>query len=283
MLINRIIEEISGIKKANPVRYPALPLVILTKETNSEERKEHWNYRSVIGMLNFLKKSTHSELCYVVYQCARFCNDPKMVYEQAVKRLIQYLLSTVRKDDPEAYEGLVFKIDKTKNIEVYVDAAFAGDWNQSWSQEPSSVFSRTGYFITYAGCPITWLSKPQTEISLSSTESEYIALSHSMREAIPMITLLQELKEILPIEDTTPKIHCTIFEDNNSCIEMVKCPKMRPRSKHIGLKYHHFRSKVKEELVTIKYVNTENQLADLLTKALSEAQFLKLRRGINGW
>ena len=104
-----------------------------------------------------------------------------------------------------------------------------------------------------------------------------------MREAIPMITLLQELKEILPIEDTTPKIHCTIFEDNNSCIEMVKCPKMRPRTKHIGLKCHHFRSKVKEELVTVKYVNTENQLADLLTKALSEAQFLKLRRGINGW
>ena len=104
-----------------------------------------------------------------------------------------------------------------------------------------------------------------------------------MRETTPMITLLQELKEILPIEDTTPKIHCTVFEDNNSCIEMVKCPKMRPRTKHIGLKYHHFRSKVKEGLVTVKYINTENQLADLLTKALNEAQFLKLRKGINGW
>ena len=104
-----------------------------------------------------------------------------------------------------------------------------------------------------------------------------------MRETIPMMTLFQELKDRLPIEDTTPKIHCTVFEDNNSCIEMVKCPKMRPRTKHIGLKYHHFRSKVKEGLITVKYVNTENQLADLLTKALSEAQFLKLRRGINGW
>ena len=130
------------------------------------------------------------DISFTVHQCARFCNDPKMVHEQAVKRIIQYLLSTVRQDDPEAYEGLIFKVDRTKSIEVYVDAAFAGDWNQSWSQEPSSVFSRTGYFITYAGCPITWLSKLQTEISLSSTESEYIALSHSMREAIPMITLL---------------------------------------------------------------------------------------------
>ena len=57
---------------------------------------------------------------------------------------------------------------------------------------------------------------------------------------------------------------------------------MRPRTKHIGLKYYYFRSKVKEGLVTIKYVNTENQLTDLLTKASSEVQFLKLRRGING-
>ena len=139
---------------------------------------------------------------------------------------------------------------------LFIDTSFSGEWNKSWSQEPSSVISRTGYFITYAGCPITWLSKLQTEISLSSTESEYIALSHSMRETTPMITLLQELKEILPIEDTTPKIHCTIFEDNNSCIEMVKCPKMRPRTKYIGLKYHHFRSKVESGLISVKYVKT---------------------------
>ena len=64
---------------------------------------------------------------------------------------------------------------------------------------------------------------------------------------------------------------------------MVKCLKMRPRTKHIELKYHNFRSKVKKGLVTVIYINTKNQLADLLTKTLSETQFLKLRRGINGW
>ena len=87
-------------KKTNHVKYPALPSVILTKDTNGEERKEHWNYRSVIGMLNFLTNSTHPELSFAVHQCARFCNDPKMVHEQAVKRIIQYLLSTARQDDP---------------------------------------------------------------------------------------------------------------------------------------------------------------------------------------
>ena len=76
-----------------------------------------------------------------------------------------------------------------------------------------------------------------------------------MREAIPMMTLLDEMKKVFPIETELPKVHCTIFEDNNSCIELAKCPKMRPRTKHIGLKFHHFRSKVQEGLVTLKCVH----------------------------
>ena len=205
-----------------------------------------------------------------------------MSHEQAVKRIVQYLLSTKR-EDSESYSGLLFKIYVTKNIIVYVDASFAGDWNKTWSEDPTSVLSRTGYLFTYAGCPITWLSKLQTEISLSTTESEYIALSHSLREAIPLMTLLKELSLVIPIEIRSPKLHCTVFEDNNACIELVKCPIMQPRTKHIGLKYHHFCSKVKEGLITVKYIHTKDQIADLLTKALPEPQFLALRKAMNGW
>ena len=79
-----------------------------------------------------------------------------------------------------------------------------------------------------------------------------------MREEEPMVTLLQKLKLVLPIEDETLKVHCAIFEDNNSCIEMVGCSKMRPRTKYIRLKYYHFRSQMKDTLITIKYINTEN-------------------------
>ena len=218
-------------QKANPTSIPALPSVILTKDEKGEPRKEKWNYRSVVGMLNFLVNSTHPELAYSVHQCARFCNDPKLSHEKSVKRIVQYLLST-RRPNNQGYQGLLFKIDRSKSIEVFVDASFAGDWNKSWSSDPSSVFSRTGFLIKYAGCAITWMSKLQTEISLSSTESEYIALSHSMREAIPMMSLLKELSTVMNIHIEKPKLHCTIFEDNNSCIEIVKCPKMRPRTKH---------------------------------------------------
>ena len=114
------------------------------------------------------------------------------------------------------------------------------------------------------------MSKLQTEISLSSAESEYISLSHSMREIISMMTLTEEFRKFIALREETPKLHCTIFEDNNSCIELVKCPRMRPCTKHIGMKYHHFRSKVKEGLVTVKYVDIRNQLVDFLTKPLAE-------------
>ena len=73
LLINRIIEAIPGMTKANPSKIPALPSVILTKDETGPSRKEKWHYRSLIGMLNFLVNSTHPKLAYAVHQCARFC------------------------------------------------------------------------------------------------------------------------------------------------------------------------------------------------------------------
>ena len=81
-------------------------------------------------MLNFLVHSSHPELTYAVHQCDCFCNDPKLSHERAVKRIIQYLRSTKRRGR-EDYNGMFFKIDKNKAIEVFVDASSAGDWNRS--------------------------------------------------------------------------------------------------------------------------------------------------------
>ena len=82
LLINRIIEAIPGMSKANPTKVPAAPSIILTKDQAGPPRKEKWHYRSVIGMLNFLVNSTHPELAYAVHQCARFCDNPKHSHEK---------------------------------------------------------------------------------------------------------------------------------------------------------------------------------------------------------
>ena len=137
--------------------------------------------------------------------------------------------------------------------------------------------------IYYGGFPILWHSKLQSEISLSTTGAKYIALSQAMRDAIPLMALLGELAMVLPIIIEKAKVHCTIFEDNNSCIELVKCPRMRPRTKHIALKYHHFKSKVKKGLVSVKRVDTKMQHEDNLTKLLAEPQSKHLRKLIMRW
>ena len=125
-------------------------------------------------------------------------------HECAVHRIVKYLIGT--KD-----EGLIFKPDKTKGIICHVDADFEGNWNSVESLNPESVLSRSGYIISYAGCPLYWSSKLQTKIALYTTEAEYIALSQALREVIPLINILGELKKHFWLIDNLPELKCTLF------------------------------------------------------------------------
>ena len=130
--------------------------------------------------------------------------------------------------------------------------------------------SRTGCVINYAGCPIAYFSRLQTEIALSTTEAEYIALSTAAREVLPLRELIMELKDILNIPEAELVIRCTLFEDNKGAEELAKVPKNRPRTKHIATKYHHFREHVKNGTLLVKRIETSKQLADIFTKVLSK-------------
>ena len=92
-----------------------------------------------------------------------------------------------------------------------MDADFAGGWTKDYGDEVSSVFSRTGYVIKYGNCPIVWLSKLQTEVALSTTEAEYIALSQAMRNVIPIMQLLEEIQQFMGILVQKPTVKCTVF------------------------------------------------------------------------
>ena len=275
-LIQRILEALSIDPKMTNKR--SVPVVgpLLSKDQDGPPRKAEWSYRSVIGMLGYLQGTTRPDISMAVHQCARFNACPMLCHEKAVKRIARYLLSSSDK-------GIHYKPDSSRGLEVFVDADFAGGWSSGDHNNPACVLSRTGYVIMYAGCPITWSSKLQTEIALSTTEAEYIALSQAMRETIPFMNLMQEIGGVFEFFNPKPKSHCKVFEDNISCIKVAESPKFTPRTKHIAIKYHHFRKHVSDGTVTIHHIDTKEQIADIFTKPLDESLFNRLRCMLMGW
>ena len=128
---------------------------------------------------------------------------------------------------PRGFE--VEGVDDPKNY-VLKDADFTGNWDKNEAgNDPDTARSRNGYIIMYAGCPIIWKSHLQTEIALSSTESEYTGLSYALREAIPIMDLLNEMLERgFKVSGTKAKMHCKVFEDNSGALEIAKNPKYCP-------------------------------------------------------
>ncbi len=257
---------------------PALKTRVLHKDDKGELIDNSFHYRSIIGKLNYLEKSTRPDISFAVHQCARFSADPKQSHAMAVRYIARYLAGTKTR-------GLTLSPNAKRSFECYVDASHAGDWKQqSAADDPATAKSQTGYFITFANCPLVWASKLQTEIALSTTEAEYIALSTATREILPMLTMAKEAsKRKLVTKVEAPLIHCKLFEDNQGAVEMAKVPKMRPRTKHLNIKYHFFRQYVQRGILQVIHISGVDQAADIFTKALDLASFHKHRKHIMGW
>ena len=135
----------------------------------------------------------------------------------------------------------------------------------------------------YANCPIFWCSRLQTEIALSTAESECIALLTALREVLSLMTMMEEIHDVFPLHNNKPNYVCTVHEYNQYCIKMASCTRFSPRIKHIALKYHNFRSHVKSGRVNILYKPSAEQLANILTKPLPNEAFFTLRYMLCGW
>jgi Reverse transcriptase (RNA-dependent DNA polymerase) len=278
-LINQIIKDLRlHDDNVKPRTTPAASSKLLTRHTSSKPFDNSFNYRSVIGKLNYLEKATRSDISYAVHQCARFVSDPKVEHGEAVRWLGRYLKGT-------RHKGTIMHPLPEKELEVYVDASFCGDWDPvEAAGDRDTARSRHGYIINYAGCPLLWKSQLQTEVALSSTESEYTGLSYALRDAIPIMQLLKEMKgKGFPIHAPQARVHCHVFEDNSGALEMARIHKYRPRTKHLNVRLHHFRDYVERKEISIHPISTNDQPADFLTKALNVELLERHRRTILGW
>jgi hypothetical protein len=155
------------------------------------------------------------------HQCTRFSISPMRLHELAVMRIGQYLLLTKE-------GGMIYRPDSARGLEVIVDANFAGGWDPEDAENTDNMYSRTGFVICYAGCPMFWQSKLQTEIALSTAEANYIALLQALKETLPKTNLMREMSIIFPLYLPKPKFLLKVREDNQSCIAMTNNPKFTP-------------------------------------------------------
>lgn len=153
-------------------------------------------------------------------------------------------------------------------FEVYEDADFAGNYSNNephFRRNPVCARSRTGFILCYAGAPLLWISKLKSEGALSTTEFEYIVLSHSLRDALLMQRALFELSKAFLFSKPNLIMRCKVFEDNEGAITFASNPKYRPGTKHIAVKYHHFRERVQEGEIVVEKISMQLQKADMLT------------------
>jgi hypothetical protein len=256
---------------------PTPAVHVLHPDTGGAPRSELWNYRSIIGKLNFLAQMTRPDISMAVHNCARFSTHPTSLHEQAIKRIGCYLAHTRN-------QGLTYRSDTSHHLDMYVNADFASTWHREYAHLRGSCLSCSGFVIIYNGCPIHWGSKLQSEIALSTTEAEYITLSTAIRELLPLRRILLELQQTRLFATLTPLPPSTIYEDNASCLALAhRETQLRPRTKHIALKFHHFRDHLHNGTLRLEKVASAANWADIFTKPLTQFVHERLRRLMMGW
>uniref|UniRef100_A0AAV1TVU5 Integrase catalytic domain-containing protein n=1 Tax=Peronospora matthiolae TaxID=2874970 RepID=A0AAV1TVU5_9STRA len=206
-------------------------------------------FREAVGALMHLTTATRPDIAFAVGYVSRFMENPQEEHWVAVKRIFRYLQGTKT-------HGICYKPSARIDFRGYSDADWAGDLTDRKST--------SGYTFMLLGAPVSWGSKKQPSVSLSTSEAEYIALSLAIQEGKWIHRLLCEI--VMAANEEGPEL--MIHEDNQSCIKMTKNPVNHGRAKHIDIKYHHIRDEVKRGEVKLKYCETAVMLADIMTKGL---------------
>ena len=183
-----------------------------------------------------------------------FRSNPKISHLNQVKRILKYVNGT-------SDYGIMYCHCSDSMLVGYCDA----DWAGSADDRKST----SGGCFYLGNNLISWFSKKQNCVSLSTAEAEYIAAGSSCSQLVWMKQMLKEYN----VEQDVMTLYC----DNLSAINISKNPVQHSRTKHIDIRHHYIRDLVDDKVITLEHVDTEEQIADIFTKALDANQFEKLR------
>lgn len=249
--VNNLVET-HKLEHARPVSSPCdNHFKDLKKNDDSSINTDH-PYCSLVGALLWLSNGTRPEITYAVNRLSSFMNNPTDIHWKAAQRVLIYARDTSE-----------YSITLGGN-----DLTLSGHSDSDWAEQREDRRSTTGFIFCLGKSPVSWKSRRQPTIALSSTEAEYMALTDSAREAIWWRNIMNEFE---CIDLSLPTL---VNYDNKGAGELALNPCHHARSKHIDVKHHFIRECISNNLISLKQVPTLSMLADILTKPLKKLKHM---------
>jgi hypothetical protein len=231
-------------------------------------KKEHTVYRNIIGSLLYLAITSRPDISFAVGCLSRQLHEPFNYHLTAAKHLLRYLAGTktlrLQFGKTDSIHSAAPSFPELNEITIFTDSDYAHD--------KETRRSIGGFISLYHSHPISWQSKRQGLVSLSVTEAEFYALTEAVREAI----YIQQWFKIY----FQREIKVLIYGDNSGSLQQADHPTDHQRNKHVDVRHYWIREHVRNKTITIKWISTMDQLADILTKKMGNNKFNYLRNKI---
>ena len=244
-----------GMENCKPVSTPVEANEKFVKLSDNEEPIDIPLYQAAVGSLNYAAIATRPDLSVAVSMVSQFMKNPSKDHWVGIKRIFRYIKGTL---------GFGLRFNHSNSFELY------GYCDADWAGCVETRKSTSGHIFRVGDCTISWRSKKQPIVTLSSTEAEYVSLCGAAQECV----WLRNLFEDVGFKQGGATM---LFEDNQGAIALSRNPKDHPRTKHIDVKYHYIRETIEKKCIDVSYCPTTDMVADVLTKGLPKHSFEKFR------
>lgn len=243
-----------GMLDSNSVGSPIVPGSKISRDGSGKPIDET-HYKQLVGSLIYLT-ATRPDMMFVTCLISRYMARPMEIHLQAAKRVLRYLKGTVN-------YGIHYRRGEDGELIAFTDSDYAGDMDDRKST--------SGYVFMMGSSAVSWCSKKQPIVTLSTTEAEFVAAAVCVCQGIWVQRILKEMGQ-------SDKGCMTVMCDNSSMIKLSKNPVMHGRSKHIDVRFHFLRNLTREGTIALYYCASQDQVADIMTKPLKLDVFLTLRK-----